>query len=473
MPARLPPGALRAGALRPRGVGARLATSSVLAALMDEHGARRLARRAAARAQPLLQLRATARILARAARPRNGRRTHEITAIGHAHIDTAWLWPLEETYRKCVRTFATQLRLMERYPDYRFACSQAQQYAWIRDRAPGLWERIRERDRARAMAPGRRHVDRARLQPARRRVARAPVPLRPALLRARARAPRDACSGTPTCSATTASSRRSCAAPGSTASSRRSSRGTGSTRPSTTPSAGSGSTARPCSRTSRRPTPTTPRRPSPSCAARRATSRTTRCRRAACSSSAGATAAAARRRRCSRRSRGSRTCRTSRARRSATRRRSSRALAEEADWPEVVGELYLEYHRGTYTTQARTKRASRRAERALHDAELLAAVAGEPCPREELDGAWRTLLLNHFHDILPGSSIGEVHARAERDLAEVEAIGGRGARPVPGRRGRQHGRRVRGARWWRHAGGLALAEAPPCGVGRLVDAGGR
>jgi len=76
---------------------------------------------------------------------RNATRTHEITAIGHAHIDTAWLWPLEETLRKCVRTFATQVRLMERYPAYRFACSQAQQYAWIRDRAPGLWARIRER----------------------------------------------------------------------------------------------------------------------------------------------------------------------------------------------------------------------------------------------------------------------------------------------------------------------------------------
>src|SRR5439155_8880891 len=100
------------------------------------------------------------------------------------------------------------------------------------------------------------------------------------------------------------------------------------------------------------------------------------------------------------------------------------ALADEAHWPEVVGELYLEYHRGTYTTQARTKRASRRAERALHDAELLASVADEPWPREELDAAWQTLLLNHFHDILPGSSIGEVHERAERDVAEVEAIAG-------------------------------------------------
>ena len=83
-------------------------------------------------------------ILTRLLERRNGTRTHEITAIGHAHIDTAWLWPLEETYRKCVRSFATQLRLMETYPDYRFACSQAQQYAWIRDREPGLYARIKD-----------------------------------------------------------------------------------------------------------------------------------------------------------------------------------------------------------------------------------------------------------------------------------------------------------------------------------------
>ena len=62
-----------------------------------------------------------------------------------------------------------------------------------------------------------------------------------------------------------------------------------------------------------------------------------------------------------------------------------RAGGGGGDWPEVVGELYLEYHRGTYTSQARTKRASRRAERALHDAELLAAVPARrrrPGPEE-------------------------------------------------------------------------------------------
>jgi len=73
----------------------------------------------------------------------NGTRAHEMAAIGHAHIDTAWLWPLAETYRKLVRTFSSQTRYMDEYPEFRFACSQAQQYAWIKERNPDLWERIR------------------------------------------------------------------------------------------------------------------------------------------------------------------------------------------------------------------------------------------------------------------------------------------------------------------------------------------
>jgi alpha-mannosidase len=145
------------------------------------------------------------------------------------------------------------------------------------------------------------------------------------------------------------------------------------------------------------------------------------------------------------------------------------ALASEAEWPEVVGELYLEYHRGTYTTQARTKRVSRRAERALHDAELLAAVSGEPWPRAELDRAWQTLLLNHFHDILPGSSIGEVHARAERDLAEVEATAGAVRdRFVRGEVVNTVG--VARREVVSVGDGLRFAEAPSCGIGGLVDA---
>lgn len=70
---------------------------------------------------------------------------HHITAVGHAHIDSAWLWPTRETIRKCARTFSNVLALMETYPDVTFACSSAQQYAWIKESYPELFERIRAR----------------------------------------------------------------------------------------------------------------------------------------------------------------------------------------------------------------------------------------------------------------------------------------------------------------------------------------
>ena len=72
----------------------------------------------------------------------NGDVCHELSAIGHAHIDTAWLWPIEETWRKCQRTFSTAIALMEAYPKFRFACSQACQYAAIEEKDPDLFVRI-------------------------------------------------------------------------------------------------------------------------------------------------------------------------------------------------------------------------------------------------------------------------------------------------------------------------------------------
>jgi len=62
---------------------------------------------------------------------KNGDTAHQLSAIGHAHMDTAWLWPLRETIRKCARTFSTAIDYMDRYPEYIFGCSQAQQYAWM------------------------------------------------------------------------------------------------------------------------------------------------------------------------------------------------------------------------------------------------------------------------------------------------------------------------------------------------------
>ncbi|HET6738664.1 MAG TPA: alpha-mannosidase, partial [Kribbella sp.] len=76
--------------------------------------------------------------------------THRVAAVGHAHIDSAWLWPMRETVRKCTRTFANVLALMDEYPELRFACSQAQQYAWIEEHQPKLFARITD-----AVATGR------------------------------------------------------------------------------------------------------------------------------------------------------------------------------------------------------------------------------------------------------------------------------------------------------------------------------
>jgi alpha-mannosidase len=89
------------------------------------------------------------------------------------------------------------------------------------------------------------------------------------------------------------------------------------------------------------------------------------------------------------------------------------------------GELYLEYHRGTYTTQGWLKRAHRQCEARLLQAELLDAWRwatdpnSAPDARPDLDDAWRTLLLHEFHDILPGSSIGEVYDDARAALGAL------------------------------------------------------
>ncbi|UZR94569.1 alpha-mannosidase [Chondrinema litorale] len=68
----------------------------------------------------------------------------EASAIGHAHIDIAWLWPLRETVRKAARTFSTALLLMNEYPDYKFGASQPVLYQMMKDTYPGLYQRIKD-----------------------------------------------------------------------------------------------------------------------------------------------------------------------------------------------------------------------------------------------------------------------------------------------------------------------------------------
>ncbi|MFJ8045906.1 alpha-mannosidase [Kitasatospora sp. NPDC096147] len=103
----------------------------------------------------------------------------------------------------------------------------------------------------------------------------------------------------------------------------------------------------------------------------------------------------------------------------------AKAEAEYPAPPVWVGELYLELHRATLTSQARTKQGNRRSEHLLREAELWAATAavraGFPYPHAELDRIWKTVLLHQFHDILPGSSIAWVHREAEATYAAVAA----------------------------------------------------
>ena len=98
--------------------------------------------------------------------------------------------------------------------------------------------------------------------------------------------------------------------------------------------------------------------------------------------------------------------------------------------PTWVGELYFQAHRGTYTSQAKTKKGNRDNELALRELECWGAIAerlqGRVYPLTEADELWKNVLLNQFHDIIPGSSIHEVYVEAEalyaRTLARVREL---------------------------------------------------
>ncbi|PWA30481.1 hypothetical protein CCH79_00015270 [Gambusia affinis] len=75
---------------------------------------------------------------------RNGDSQHTVHAMGHCHIDSAWLWPYEETIRKCGRSWVTVVSLMEKNPEFVFTCSQAQQFEWVKSWYPGLFSKIQD-----------------------------------------------------------------------------------------------------------------------------------------------------------------------------------------------------------------------------------------------------------------------------------------------------------------------------------------
>jgi alpha-mannosidase len=394
-------------------------------------------------------------------------RVHEVAAIGHAHIDTAWLWPLAETHRKLVRTFSSQTRYMDEYPEYRFACSQAQQYAWIEEREPDLWQRIVEKVRTGQFVP----VGGTWVEPD------CNIPSGESLLRQFVHGQRffEEKLGV-RC--------RELWAPDTF--------GYCGQLPQLMRLAGIGRflTQKLSWNRFTRPAAHTfvwqgidgsevlghfpPADTYSSDVSVREVLRTEHDFLDHESSGAsllvygfgdgggGPTRAMLERLRRMRDLQGLPRVRT------ATSDEFFSALeAETEPRPTVVGELYLEYHRGTYTSQAFVKRANRTCEQLLHDAELLGAVRGD-YPREELDRLWKLLLLQQFHDILPGSSIRLVYDDARRDFAELESslgsLIGAGGTPV-NTVGVARREVVEGA------DGLVVVEAPPYGDGAFVEAG--
>jgi len=140
------------------------------------------------------------------------------------------------------------------------------------------------------------------------------------------------------------------------------------------------------------------------------------------------------------------------------------------DLPVWDGELYLEYHRGTYTSQAWLKRANRQAERLYHAAEWLSAYADaltgdRAYPQASLNDGWEMILLNQFHDILPGSSIRQVYEDAREDFAVIERIGSDALRAAESRiaervRADRAGLVVWNALGWERSGLLELDWTP-------------
>ena len=102
-----------------------------------------------------------------------------------------------------------------------------------------------------------------------------------------------------------------------------------------------------------------------------------------------------------------------------------KTIDDGTDYPEWVGELYLELHRGTYTTQGRNKRFNRQCELQYRDAEFLASVAmplGYSYPYQDLHKQWRNILCHQFHDVIPGSSIRLVYEDTDKMYPEILAV---------------------------------------------------
>ncbi len=347
---------------------------------------------------------------------------HRVHAVGHAHIDSAWLWPVRETQRKVARTFSNVLSLQERDEDVVFAASSAQQYAWMKQFQPELFERMKAAIAAGRFVPaGGMWVESDTNLPGGEALVRQFVRGKRFFLEEFGVEPLDV--WLPDSFGYTAALPQIVRAAGSRwMLTQKLSWNETNTMPHHTflwegidgtrifthfppvDTYNSVLSGEELARAERQ-------------FADKGVANTSLVPFGYGDGGGGPNremaAAAARLRSLE----GSPSVTLS-----SPRGFFEAAEAEYEHPPVWSGELYLEFHRGTYTSQARTKRGNRRSEHALREAELwatAAALRGEAYPYDELEQAWATVLLQQFHDILPGSSIGWVHREAERRYAEV------------------------------------------------------
>ncbi|MGW0315289.1 alpha-mannosidase [Streptomyces flavidovirens] len=349
---------------------------------------------------------------------------HRVSAVGHAHIDSAWLWPLRETVRKVARTCSNMVALMDTHPDFVFAMSQAQQLAWIKEHRPEVFAKVREKIENGQFVPvggmwvesdtnmvGGEAMTRQFLYGKKFFLDEFGIETKevwlpdsfgytaamPQLVKLSGskwfltqkiswsqsnRFPHhtfwwEGIDGTRVFTHFPPVDTYNCDLGGAQlAHAARNYREKGRASRSLAPfgwgDGGGGPTREMLARAERlRDLEGSPRvtveRPSAFFA---------------------------------------------------------KAEAEYPDAPVWAGELYLELHRGTYTSQAKTKQGNRHSESLLREAELWSATAavripGFPYPYDDLERIWKTVLLHQFHDILPGSSIAWVHREARDTYARV------------------------------------------------------
>jgi len=351
--------------------------------------------------------------------------SHAVVAVGHAHIDSAWLWPVRETVRKVARTFANVLELMDRYPEFGFVASSAQQYQWIRDSYPELFERLRARIAEGRFRPvGGMWVEADTNMPGGEAMARQFVAGKGFFLREFGVEPTEVwlpdsfgySAGMPQL-VTAAGCKYFLTQKTSWNDTNRMPHhsfrweGIDGTRVFThfppVDTYSSDLSAADLARAERQH-------------AERGVSDLSLVPYGHGDGGGGPTREMVETARRKANLEGSPTVRLG-----MPSEFFDRAAAELPDAPVWSGELYLEFHRGTYTSQARTKLGNRRSEHLLREAELWATTAtvrtGVEYPAAQLRAAWETVLLQQFHDILPGSSIAWVHRQAEQNYAEVAA----------------------------------------------------